>query len=732
MNPNGVDIDEILSGIQTEVHARKASPNAHPRLPAAPPRLSPIQAAAVESKKSVEEMTLEDLLSLRDVEFIYAAYRRVLRRDPDAVGLPVHLGYLRSGRFSKLDILVFLQFSDEGRRSGIRMPELNRAHWARRIKSVPVVGRLIESAYGLWRLPVLLKNVASQEAYIDSQLSDIRNDIAELAAKVELGYQRTAEVVNKQKLDYRILEGTLQKLSVSFNELHRSKADQAGMEKIIAELQHHLARLEFAKANRKELVSFEERFNKILPLKANQAELEALAEQAINREDLEALVRQVDTKAAREEVNALAAKLEARSTREDLAALVGKVDTKATREEVNALAAHVQDRARREDLAVLVRQLDTKATREEIGALSTQLEDRARREDVAALARQVETKAAREKVVELSERVDTLASRETIAELGGQVEELKASKADQAQISVIDGRLSQCENFRVDPSTVALLGQNVQSIANQVALYGQNLRDQQGRVNIFLELARRRMPEAFTPEEVTQLVSEQSHCLDSLYVAFEDRFRGSRESVREGTKVYLPYLKEALENTKRNRPLLDLACGRGEWLELLQNRGYPAKGVDINRTALQQCRELGLDVTEGDATEYLRKQPKNAFAAITCFHYVEHIEFPSLVALLDEVLRVLEPGGVVIFETPNARNILVSSGDFYRDPTHKNPVFPETLESIAELRGFAESTAYCFNETRTELIPLSKYRFDDLNDYVRISRDLAWIGVKAS
>jgi O-antigen chain-terminating methyltransferase len=240
------------------------------------------------------------------------------------------------------------------------------------------------------------------------------------------------------------------------------------------------------------------------------------------------------------------------------------------------------------------------------------------------------------------------------------------------------------------------------------------------------------MPEAFTSEQVTRLLSEESHFLDSLYVAFEERFRGSREAVRQGTKVYLPYLQKVLGKADTVCPVLDVACGRGEWLELLQTHGYPAKGIDVNRIALQNCRELGLDVIESDALEYLRKIPANALSAVTCFHYIEHIDYTSLVTLLDEVLRVLKPGGLAIFETPNARNILVSSGDFYRDPTHRNPVFPETLESIAELRGFAESTAYCFDDARTELIPFSAYRFEELNDYVKISRDLAWIGVKSS
>jgi O-antigen chain-terminating methyltransferase len=150
----------------------------------------------------------------------------------------------------------------------------------------------------------------------------------------------------------------------------------------------------------------------------------------------------------------------------------------------------------------------------------------------------------------------------------------------------------------------------------------------------------------------------------------------------------------------------------------------------LNRVALEQCRELGLEVVEEDAIEHLRKQHKNAFSAVTCFHYVEHVGYPSLVALLDESLRILRPGGVAIFETPNARNLLVTGGDFFRDPTHRRPVFPDTLEAIAELRGFAESTAYCFDDGRAELVPLSQYRFDKLEDYLSISRDMVWIGVK--
>jgi O-antigen chain-terminating methyltransferase len=304
------------------------------------------------------------------------------------------------------------------------------------------------------------------------------------------------------------------------------------------------------------------------------------------------------------------------------------------------------------------------------------------------------------------------------------------SKADQQEFTAMAARVSQCESSRIDPNQVVALGDNLQAVVQQVAICREDLRDQHRRLGLFLELARKRLPEAFTTEQLTKLLSEESHFLDSLYVAFEDRFRGDRRTVLEGLKVYLPYVEKVAERRGKKLPVLDLACGRGEWLELLNAHAHLAKGVDVNRVALQQCKELGLDVVEEDAIEFLRKQPKNSFSAVTCFHYVEHIEYRSLVALLDEALRVLMPEGVAIIETPNARNILVSAGDFYRDPTHRNPVFPETLESIAELRGFSESAAYFFNDTRTELIPIAKFAFADLNAYVNISRDVAWIGVK--
>ena len=226
-----------------------------------------------------------------------------------------------------------------------------------------------------------------------------------------------------------------------------------------------------------------------------------------------------------------------------------------------------------------------------------------------------------------------------------------------------------------------------------------------------------------------RLECEDAHVLDPLYFAFEEKYRGNREDVKEGCRIYLSPIEEARERTL-GAPVLDLACGRGEWLELLRERGIPARGVDRNGAMAAHCRERDLDLEQTDALEFLRGQPDASLAAVTSFHYIEHVGFATVVHLLDETLRVLKPGGIGIFETPNARNILVTAGDFYRDFTHRQPIFPDTLETVGRLRGFFPSTCYSFGDNRGALLPLAEREFPDLESYVSISRDMAWIGVR--
>jgi len=171
--------------------------------------------------------------------------------------------------------------------------------------------------------------------------------------------------------------------------------------------------------------------------------------------------------------------------------------------------------------------------------------------------------------------------------------------------------------------------------------------------------------------------------LDPIYAALEERFRGSREEIKERFRIYLPYVEPL-----RDSLVIDLGSGRGEWLELLKEAGIGARGVETNLVSIEQCRARGLEVVEDDMLAHLRALDSGSAGAVTGFHIIEHVSIDALVTLLDEVKRVLRPGGVAIFETPNPENVLVGSNYFYLDPTHKHPLPSQLMQFLFDDRGF--------------------------------------------
>jgi O-antigen chain-terminating methyltransferase len=177
--------------------------------------------------------------------------------------------------------------------------------------------------------------------------------------------------------------------------------------------------------------------------------------------------------------------------------------------------------------------------------------------------------------------------------------------------------------------------------------------------------------------------NEKDHLLDGFYASFEDQFRGDRDEVRRRLQVYVPILKEH----QIRGGVLDIGCGRGEWLSLLKSEGIGAQGVDHNRVFVEECRRAGLTVVEADALTHLRGLLPESLNVVTSFHLVEHLPFEMLIELLDEIVRTLRRGGLLILETPNPENLLVGSCNFYADPTHRHPIPSETLQFLLESRG---------------------------------------------
>jgi Methionine biosynthesis protein MetW len=170
---------------------------------------------------------------------------------------------------------------------------------------------------------------------------------------------------------------------------------------------------------------------------------------------------------------------------------------------------------------------------------------------------------------------------------------------------------------------------------------------------------------------------------DHTYVGFEDRFRGTQEDIRQRMTRYLPIFAGASD-------VLDVGCGRGEFLALLRDRGVRARGIDVNRAMVDACRDLGLDATHADAVSYLQSLPDASLGGLIAAQVVEHLEPRYLMALLDAVFAKLRPGAPVVLETINPACWSAFFDSYIRDITHVQPVHPDTLHFLLVATGFQQ------------------------------------------
>lgn len=184
-----------------------------------------------------------------------------------------------------------------------------------------------------------------------------------------------------------------------------------------------------------------------------------------------------------------------------------------------------------------------------------------------------------------------------------------------------------------------------------------------------------------------QAQAAEAAAVDQFFVAFEAHFRGEAAALRAQLAQDYLHLLHAARAVAGDLPCLDLGCGRGVWLELLRTEGFKAQGVDLNPGPVAQAQAQGLSAEVGDALVWLQAQPANSALAITAFHLMEHLPFALRLALTQECARVLAPGGVLIYETPNPENIWVGTHTFYHDPTHTQPLTPDSLAFLVEYCG---------------------------------------------
>ncbi len=176
------------------------------------------------------------------------------------------------------------------------------------------------------------------------------------------------------------------------------------------------------------------------------------------------------------------------------------------------------------------------------------------------------------------------------------------------------------------------------------------------------------------------------------YFAFEARMRGSTADVRERQRPYVEDFRDAA-------PVLDVGCGRGEFLGLMRDAGIEARGVDADADMVAYSRGEGLEVEQADALAYLEGLPEGSLGGVFAAQVVEHLPPPALLRLLELAARALRPGGLLVAETINPHSPLALRS-YFADLTHAQPVVPETLALLVKQAGFREVETRFLNAPR--------------------------------
>lgn len=165
------------------------------------------------------------------------------------------------------------------------------------------------------------------------------------------------------------------------------------------------------------------------------------------------------------------------------------------------------------------------------------------------------------------------------------------------------------------------------------------------------------------------------------WLRFADRFRGPEEHVRKAQKLYLDRFGGAAD-------VLDIGCGRGEFLEAARDAGIRARGIDSNPETVALCRSKGLDAGTADLFEYLGRQADDSLGGLYCSQVIEHLPPARLPELVRLVAAKLTRGAAAAFETPNPECLAIFATHFYLDPTHTRPIPPMLMAFYLEEAGF--------------------------------------------
>jgi SAM-dependent methyltransferase len=165
--------------------------------------------------------------------------------------------------------------------------------------------------------------------------------------------------------------------------------------------------------------------------------------------------------------------------------------------------------------------------------------------------------------------------------------------------------------------------------------------------------------------------------------AFESAFRGSGDELKHR-------YQDLAETFVGYSPVLDIGCGRGEFLELLRNLGVEASGVEIDPDLVAEGRDAGFDIVREDGVLHLASLPDHSLGAIVLLQVVEHLAPQQVIDLVAMARHKLRDDGMIVVETVNPQSLYTFAHSFYLDPTHGNPVHPAYLKFLFDESGWTK------------------------------------------
>lgn len=282
-------------------------------------------------------------------------------------------------------------------------------------------------------------------------------------------------------------------------------------------------------------------------------------------------------------------------------------------------------------------------------------------------------------------------------------EEINGIKRDMEIIS------ENLRNINVHiPDEIAGIRKNIESISENLRNNNAELELNRGKIDILnvrmqglKKNSKGIQKEAIKLKNNTVSVDTESNDQYAIidYFDFENHFRGSQDIIKENQKQYLKYFSKA-------GIIVDVGCGRGEFLQLLKEAGYKGIGVDVYQEYVDYCQMNKLNVTQGDGIQFLSELEEKV-EGIFVGQVVEHLSLEKLVELCNISYQKLKDGGCAIFETPNPTSLSIYTNAFYMDPSHVKPVHPLTLQYFLQNAGF-DDTQILFTESSKVKINIPK------------------------